>query len=462
MTALGTESRPCRVAIVGSGPSGFYAAEALFRSELAVRVDMFDRLPTPFGLVRGGVAPDHAKIKAVAVKFTKLAQDERFRFLGNVSLGNVTLGGDVTLDELRRFYDAVVLTTGAESDRRLGVPGEDLAGSHTATEFVGWYNGHPDYRAREFDLSQEVAVVVGQGNVAMDVSRVLSKTVDELAKTDMAEHALDALASSKVREVHLVGRRGPVQAKFTPPEIREMGELAACDPVVDAADLELNAASRAELEDIHNKELRENFEILRSFAERGPATKHTRFVIHFYESPVELRGGARVETLVLGKNRLEGEPFSQSAKDTGEREELACGLVFRSVGYRGVAIPGVPFDEKKAVVPNDAGRVLEDGVVLPGLYVAGWIKRGPSGVIGTNKPCAVETAQALVADVPALAPSETPDTDALVELLSGRGVRVVSFADWQKIDAVEVERGKAKGKPREKIVSVEEMLALLR
>lgn len=456
MTALGTESRPCRVAIVGSGPSGFYAAEALFRSELVVRVDMFDRLPTPFGLVRGGVAPDHAKIKAVAVKFTKLAQDERFRFLGNVNLGS-----DVTLDELRRFYDAVVLTTGAESDRRLGVPGEDLAGSHTATEFVGWYNGHPDYRAREFDLSQEVAVVVGQGNVAMDVSRVLSKTVDELAKTDMAEHALDALASSKVREVHLVGRRGPVQAKFTPPEIREMGELADCDPVVDAADLELNAASRAELEDIHNKELRENFEILRSFAARGAGTRKKRFVVHFYKSPVELRGGTRVESLLLGKNRLEGEPGSQSAKDTGEREELACGLVFRSVGYRGVAIPGVPFDERKAVVPNDGGRVLEDGVVLPGLYVAGWIKRGPSGVIGTNKPCAVETAKALVDDVATLAPCEVPETDALVELLSSRGVRVVSFADWQKIDAVEVERGKAKGKPREKIVSVEEMLAVL-
>lgn len=457
MTALGTDSRPCRVAIVGSGPSGFYAAEALFRAPLAVRVDMIDRLPTPFGLVRGGVAPDHPKIKAVAVKFTKLAEDERFRFLGNV-----TLGKDVTLEELRRFYDAILLATGAESDRRLGIPGEDLEGSHTATELVGWYNGHPDYRSRTFDLSQEVAVVIGQGNVAMDVSRVLLKTVDELKGTDIAEHALDAFASSKVREVHLIGRRGPVQAKFTPPEIREMGELADCDPVVDPADLELNPASRAELEDVRHKELRENFEVLRSFAERGAPTKRRRFIVHFLKSPLELRGASRVESIVLGKNRLEGEPHEQSARDTGEREELSCGLVFRSVGYRGVAVPGVPFDERKGVIPNEGGRVVEDGVVLPGLYVAGWIKRGPSGVIGTNKPCAVQSVKALLEDVPTLSPSEERESEGLLEVLSGRGVRVVSFADWKLIDAVEVERGRAKGKPREKIVSVDEMLSLLR
>lgn len=456
MSALGTDSRPVRVAIVGSGPSGFYAAEALFRSALAVRVDMIDRLPTPFGLVRGGVAPDHPKIKAVAVRFTKLAADERFRFLGNV-----TLGRDVSLAELRRFYDAIVLTTGAESDRRLGIPGEDLSGSHTATEFVGWYNGHPDYRSRAFDLSQEVAVIIGQGNVAMDVSRILSKTVDELRGTDIAEHALDALATSRVREVHLVGRRGPVQAKFTPPEIREMGELADCDPVVDPADLELNPASRAELEDPRHKELRENFEILRSFAERGAPSKGRRFIVHFHKSPVELRGHGRVESLVLGKNRLEGEPHQQRAKDTGERETLECGLVFRSVGYRGVAIPGVPFDEQRGVIPNEGGRVLEEGVVLPGLYASGWIKRGPSGVIGTNKPCAIETVKALVEDVPTLAPCEVPESEALLELLSGRDVRVVSFEDWKKLDAIEIERGKAKGKPREKIVSVDEMLSLL-
>lgn len=456
MTALGTEERPCRVAVVGSGPSGFYAAEALFRSHLPVRVDMFDRLPTPFGLVRGGVAPDHAKIKGVIAKYTKVALDERFGFFGNVCLGK-----DLTLAELRSFYDAIILTTGAETDRRLGISGEDLPGSHTATEFVGWYNGHPDYRAREFDLSQEVAVIVGQGNVAMDVTRILAKTVDELRSTDMAEHALDALASSRVKEIHLVGRRGPVQAKFTPPEIREMGELHDCDPVVDKRDLELNPSSRAELEELKNKELRENFDILRSFAERGAPSGRRRFYVHFYKSPIEIVGDGRVEKLVLGKNRLEGEPFSQSARDTGEREELDCGLVFRSVGYQGVALKDVPFDERKAVIPNDKGRVLEDGIVLPGLYVAGWIKRGPSGVIGTNKPCAVETVQALTEDVATLSPCEVPDSAALTELLEGRGVRVVTFADWQRIDAVEVERGRAKGKPREKIVSVDEMLSVL-
>jgi ferredoxin--NADP+ reductase len=419
-------------------------------------VDLFDRLPTPFGLVRGGVAPDHAKIKAVAAKFTKIAQDPRFRFLGNV-----TLGSDVSLEELRGHYDAVFLTTGAESDRRLGVPGEDLAGSHTATEFVAWYNGHPDYRDRHFDLSQEVAVVVGQGNVAMDVSRILAKTVDELRHTDIAAHALEALASSKIREVHLVGRRGPVQAKFTAPEIREMGELSGCEPVVNPADLVLNAASQAELDDAHSKELRENYEILQRFAANAPSDKRRRFVVHFCKGPTRLVGDTRVQGIELAKNRLEGDAFSQAAVDTGERETLPCGLVFRSVGYRGAPIPGVPFDDKRGLIPNEKGRVLAQGAVVPGLYTAGWIKRGPSGVIGTNKPCAVESAQALVEDLPALSARELPSRDALLALLAERQVKVVSFADWQRLDEEELRRGKAQGKVREKFVRVDEMLSFL-
>jgi ferredoxin--NADP+ reductase len=459
MTALGTPARPLRVAIVGSGPSGFYAAESLFRSDADVRVDMFDRLPTPYGLVRGGVAPDHHKIKAVIKKYSKIASDERFSFLGNVEVGE-----HITIDELSGFYDAVLLSVGAETDRKLGIPGEDLRGSYTATEFVGWYNGHPDYRDREFDLSQEVAVVIGQGNVAMDVTRILAKTVDELSHTDIAEHALDALAESKVKEIHLVGRRGPVQAKFTAPEIREMGELADCDPVLDVADLELNEASQAELDDKDAKGTRENFEILKAFGARGEPTKSRRCVIHFYKSPIELLGDSRLQQVKLETNRLEGEAFRQKARGTGEHSTLDAGLLFRSVGYRGVPLKGAPFRDDWGLIPNDLGRVQDkaDGDVIKGLYVAGWIKRGPSGVIGTNKPDSVETVKCLLEDMPELQPCATPDTGSVVELLKSRGQRVVSFADWQKIDAAEVARGEAKGKPREKFTRLDEMLEVLK
>ena len=456
MSKLGSASRPLRVAVIGSGPSGFYAAEALFKAEAVVQVELFDRLPTPYGLVRGGVAPDHQKIKNVIKVYDRIAATPGFAFLGNV-----TVGRDVSVDELRRFYDAVLFTSGAETDRRLGIPGEDLPGSHTATEFVGWYNAHPDYRARVFDLSTEVAVVIGQGNVAMDVSRILAKTVDELKDTDIAEHALDALAESNVREIHLIGRRGPAQCKFTPPEIKEIGELVDCDPVVHPEDLELNDASRLELEDKANALNRKNYETLTQFSQRSAPTKRKRYVCRFLESPVELQGEQRLERVVLEKNALQGEPNHQWAEGTGEKLTLDAGLLFRSIGYRGVAIPGAPFDERRGTMPNREGRVTEGDVVIPGLYAAGWIKRGPSGVIGTNKPDAYETVKVLLEDVPTLAPCSEPATQALVELLARRGVRAVSFEDWRRIDAAETARGASRGKPREKFSTVEEMLAIL-
>src|SRR5512134_1604614 len=264
MEALGTEGNPLRAAVVGSGPSGFYAAEALLKGGAAARVDMIERLPVPFGLVRHGVAPDHPKLKEAILVYDKIAR------LPNYSLlANVTVGRDVTVAELLACYHAVVFACGAESDRRLGVPGEDLQGSYTATEFVGWYNGHPDYRDRQFDLSREVAVIIGQGNVAIDVCRILAKTVDELKHTDIAEHALEALAESRIREIHLVGRRGPAQAKFTTKEFRELGELTACEPVVDAADLVLNPESLAELEDRAGSTAKKNMEVLQGFVARG-------------------------------------------------------------------------------------------------------------------------------------------------------------------------------------------------
>jgi len=454
--SIGTEACPLRVAVIGSGPSGFYAAEALLRDERPATVDVYDRLPTPYGLVRGGVAPDHEKIKKVVATYQKVAARPGFGFYGNVHLGR-----DVDVGFLRRHYDAVVLAVGAETDRRLGIPGEDLPGSHTATEFVGWYNGHPDYRERHFDLSSEVAVVIGHGNVAMDVSRILAKTVDELRATDIAAHALEALAESKVREIHVIGRRGPVQAKFTPPEIREVGELQNCEPVVDPGDLELDPASAGELE--ASRDAQKNLEILRGFAERSPGA-HTdrRYRVWFLHSPVALEGDGRVERVVLERNRLEGEAGALKARSTGEQVRLDAGLFFRSVGYRGIPIPGVPFDDRRGVIPNVAGRVVEsDGTPVPGLYVAGWIKRGPSGIIGTNRADAKETVTELLADVAKLPVATVRSREAVEADFRERGVRFVTFEDWERLDALEVEAGQAVGKPREKLTRVAEMLAAL-
>jgi ferredoxin--NADP+ reductase len=455
MSQLGSTDRPLRVAVAGSGPAGFYAAEALFKAGVEVRVDIFDRLPTPFGLVRAGVAPDHQKLKSVIRVYEQLATDPRLGFLGNV-----TVGRDVSVAEILRSYDALIAASGAETDRHLNVPGEDLPGSHTATEFVGWYNGHPDYQDRVFDLSGEVAVVVGQGNVAMDVSRILAKTVDELKETDITEHALEVLAASRIREIHVIGRRGPAQAKFTPPEIKEIGELADCDPRVDPADLDLGPACRAELEDAKNLHARRNLQVLESFAART-GVKARAYHLRFLLSPVELAGEGRLRRLELERNKLQGDPFHQRAVGTGERFSMPCDILFRSVGYRGVAVPGFPFDDRNGVIPNRAGRVMEGDTAVPGLYTAGWIKRGPSGVIGTNKPDAAETAASLVADLPNLPPCPDPSPGAVIALLRSRGIRPVTFEDWRTIDRAETERGRSKGKPREKFTRIEDMLALL-
>ena len=445
-----------RFAVVGSGPAGFYAAEALLAAESSPLVDVYDSLPAPFGLVRYGVAPDHPKIKNIIARYEKTAAHPGFAFFGNV-----TVGKDITVEEMRRFYDAIVFANGAQTDRRLGVPGEDLPGSYTATEFVAWYNGHPDYQDREFDLSHECVVVIGQGNVAVDVARILCKTVDELKDTDITARALEVLAESRVREVRMIGRRGPVQAAFTPPEMKELGEFEDCDLVVDAAELELNDASRAELEVLKWREAQKNYDLLKDAAAKTPSGKARRLLIQFYRGPKELVGASRLDGVVLEKNVLSGEPGKQKATGTGITELVKCGVLFRSVGYRGVALPGVPFDDKNGVIPNVEGRVTENGQPLSGLYVAGWIKRGPSGIIGTNKPDSFETVKALMSDLPSLVRCAEPSRQALVELLRSRGVRVVSYDDWRRIDAAEVERGTPLGKPREKFVSIDEMLGVV-
>jgi ferredoxin--NADP+ reductase len=453
-----------RVAVIGAGPAGFYTAEHLFRQAgLDVEVDLYDRLPTPYGLVRFGVAPDHQKIKNVTAAFDKTAAHPGFRFFGNVELGK-----DVTLEDLRAHYHQIVYTTGAQTDRRMGIPGEDLRGSHPATDFVAWYNGHPDFREHRFDLSQERVAVVGVGNVAVDVVRILCRTADELAVTDIADDALAALRESRVREVYLLGRRGPAQAAFTNPEIRELGELPGADVTARADEVEPDPLSRAELERSGDRGTLKKVEILREYARRVPAGKPRTLTIRFLVSPVALladeSGGIAGVRLVHNELSATAAGTLQ-ARPTDRFEELPAGLVFRSVGYRGVPIPGVPFHDAWGVILNDKGRVLEPESREPrtGEYAAGWIKRGPTGVIGTNKPDAAETVACMVEDAGRgrlLAPAE-PDAAAVLALVRQRQPQWISWADWQRLDALETDRGRATGRPRVKFTRVQEMLAAL-
>jgi len=464
MTELGTEARPLRVAVVGAGPAGYYAADHLFRQDQrVVEVDMIDRLPTPYGLVRAGVAPDHQKIKSVTAAFDKTASQPRFRFFGNVDYGKA-----VTLDELRAHYHQIVFTTGAQTDRRMDIPGEDLVGSHPATEFVAWYNGHPDYRDYRFDLGQERVAVVGVGNVAVDVARVLCRSGDELAVTDIADYALEALRASRVREVYLLGRRGPAQAAFTNPEIKELGELADASIAVSPEEAELDPLSRAELERTQDRVTMKKVDILQSYATRKTDAKAKRLTVRFLVSPVELHGDAagHVRGMRLCRNELVATPAgSLQARATDRVEDLDAGLVFRSVGYRGVPLPGIPFHEKWGVVLNAKGRIVDPASQEPlvGEYAAGWIKRGPTGVIGTNKPDAAETVVCMVEDVAsgAILSPAAPEAAAAEALVARRAPHYVSYADWRRLDALEVERGRAAGRPRVKFTSVEEMLAAL-
>jgi len=457
MSTLGTEQNPLLVAIVGSGPSGFYAAEALIKSDITVKVDVLERLPSPFGLVRSGVAPDHQKLKQAIKLYEKIAASPDFNLIANV-----TVGKDVTVEDLSESHHAVIFTCGAESDRKLGVPGEDLKGSHTATEFVGWYNGHPDYRDREFDLSHDVAIIIGQGNVAADVSRILSKTVDELKHTDIAQHALDTLAESKIKEIHVIGRRGPAQAKLTPKELREFGELADCSPIVLEQDMILNPESEKELEEKSNIASKKIYDLFYEFSKRDiDSSKSKKCFFSFLMGPKELVGNSRLEKVVLEKNGLSGEPFKQSARGTGETIELESGILFRSIGYRGVPIEGVPFHESWGTIPNDKGRVTDnDNNVVSQFYTAGWIKRGPSGIIGTNRACSVETVGCLLQDLPNLDDgSKKLGAAAIYTILDSNNIRHVNYAEWKKIDAKEIERGEPKGKPREKYTYIDEMLS---
>lgn len=459
---LGTEANPFRVAIIGSGPSGFYAADYLLRNpELVVEVDMFDRLPTPFGLVRGGVAPDHAKIKSVTRLYDKIAACARFRFFGNVELGR-----DITREDLRAYYHQIIYAVGAQSDRRMGIPGEDLAGSFAATEFVGWYNGHPDYRELQFDLSQTAVAVIGNGNVAMDVARILASSYEELAQTDIADYALEALRASQVRDIYLLGRRGPAQAAYTNPEIKEMGELADADVIVRPEDAALDSLSADYVANSGDRVAARNVEILQQYAEQPPRGKSRRIHMRFLVSPTELGGTNRVESITVVKNELYvSDDGSLRPRPTDVTETIPVGLVFRSIGYKGLALPDVPFDARAGVIPNVQGRVSDPqtGATITGDYCVGWIKRGPSGIIGTNKPDSIETAALMLQDAAAgrMHQPAHPEKEAIVALLRERRIDYVTYEDWLAIDRIEQERGKALGRPRLKFTRIADMLDAL-
>ena len=448
-----------RVAIVGSGPAAFYSAMELLRhDDPMVSVDMLERLPTPYGLVRGGVAPDHEKIKSVTKIFERAAGHPRFRFFGNVEFGK-----DIQRIELLQHFHAVIYAYGSSTDRHLNIIGETLKGSHAATEFVGWYNGHPDYRYHQFDLTSKRVAIIGMGNVAIDCARILCQDPENLAKTDIAQHALEALRQSKVEEVFLIGRRGPVQAAFTPAEVRELLHLPKVDALMRASDLELDDHSKEELSKA-SRNTKLNMEILQQIHDQGDRGNPRKLHLCFLISPTKIEGTKRVEGLDLVHNEIVKEGGVLKAKATDEVMHLNVDMVLRSIGYMGEAISGLPFDDRRGTIPNDQGQLLDsvDGKLLKQEYTAGWIKRGPSGVIGTNKQDALETVNRLKQNWQTI---QTPEPKLvqvdLVDLLEDKKINFVSFDDWKKLDKFEVEQGQSFAKTRQKICEVQEMLDLI-
>lgn len=458
---LGSAARPLRVAVVGSGPAGFFTAEALLRQTVcSVDVDVFERLPTPYGLVRSGVAPDHAKVKSVAAMYARTAERSAFRFFGNV-----TLGRDIDVADLRAHYDQTVYAIGNEADRRLGIDGEGLWGCVPAAVFVGWYNGHPDYRAAPISLDAARAVIVGNGNVAIDIARILSKTTDELAATDIADHALAALQKSAVREVVVLGRRGPAQAAFTPAELKELGELKEAQLVIDDAELILDEASD---EDVRSggSHVKRNLELLRELA-RTPAQRPRTIRFRFLRSPVAVVGDDRdrVRAVRVERNVLVRRPSGGSAAvGTGELEDIDAELVIAAVGFDGAPVRGVPFDAKRRTVANREGRVTTtDGAELvPNEYAVGWAATGAQGLIGAHRASATELVRKMLADLPQAPARALPPRDAIVALLGERRIPFVTFDDWKKLDAIEVARGARRGAPRSKLTDVDAMLSAVR
>ncbi|MFT4843974.1 MAG: ferredoxin--NADP+ reductase [Planctomycetota bacterium] len=454
-------NRTWRVAVVGSGPAAFYTADALFKSGVqGVAVDLFDRLPVPFGLVRGGVAPDHQKIKGVVKIYDKIAANEGFRFFGNVCLGR-----DLQVDDLNAHYHQVVYAFGCESDSKLNVAGEDLSGVYAATDFVGWYNGHPDHRHHQFDLHNAKRVaLVGNGNVAMDVARILLASPDELAKTDIAEHSLETLRKSTVEEVVLLGRRGPAQAAFSPKEIAEIAALPDVDVVITKKDATLDELSAAWLEKDGARSQKRNADFCAKQAELGEGEQPNKLRCRFLVSPTALHGeNGKLTSISIDHMQLQADDSgTPRPRPTGESEQVPVDLLFKAIGYRGEPVPGVPFEERKGIVPNEFGRVVEKlgGDVRVGHYAAGWCKRGPTGLIGTNSLDAKDTVVGMLADYEAeklLSPSK----DDIAALLAERSVDAVTWADWQRLDEWERKEGESRGKLRHKLTSIEDLMKVI-
>lgn len=426
------------IAIIGSGPAGFYAADAIQKSIENPIIDIIERLPTPYGLIRGGVAPDHQTTKKVAKKFEKTALAGDIRYFGNVEVGR-----DLTLDELREIYDVVILAIGAPADRKLTIPGSDKVGVHGSAAFVGWYNGHPDFVELEPDLKINAAMVIGNGNVALDVARLLVRSKSGRAKTDLPLYARDAMDASPIKDVYVLGRRGPQDAKFTNVELREMLDLSECVPVVDPADL--SDEMPADMDDRDRRLAEKNLETLRAFSGIDPSGKPKRAHFVFYAQPVEILGGTHVEGIRIERTKVE----NGRAIGTGVTRDIPCGMVIAAIGYRADPIPGLPYDEALGIIPNDRGRIEQ------GLYAVGWIKRGPSGVISSSRPDGIEVAEHIAADF--AAGGTRPGRDRLAELLAERGVRVVHFEDWQRLEKTEIDRASGP-QPRHKFTDVADMI----
>lgn len=453
-----------RIAIIGSGPAGFYAAEHLFKkSDAEIHIDMFDKLPTPHGLVRSGVAPDHQKIKSVSKVFDKIALKPDFRFFGNIEYGK-----HIKLDELKKYYNQIVFATGAQTDRKMGIPGEDLKGSHTATEFVAWYNAHPDYTDLDFDLSVESVAIVGVGNVAVDVARILCRNKKELLETDIATYALEKLAKSNIKTVYMLGRRGPAQAAFTNPEVRELGKLEDTRVRTIPEEVEIDELTKEELDRKDDKYTEKKLEIIKSFSEEGGEGKDKTLYIRFLVSPVEIIGdeNGNVKKLKIVKNELyRNEKGDLRPRATDVYEELDVGLVFRSIGYSGIPLPGLPFDDKRGVIPNIKGRITEEesDMVLTGLYATGWIKRGPTGVIGTNKSDSGETVECMLEDINSgkLINTERYTDEEIKDFIREKNPRFITYREWLKLDELEKQRGREQGRPRVKFTNISEILEVL-
>jgi len=462
MSKLGTENNPLRVAVIGAGPAGFYTAEHLLKQkQFNIEVDLFDRLPTPYGLVRGGVAPDHQKIKSVTKAYERTAQKKGFRYFGFVEFGK-----DIKLADLKAHFHQIVFATGTQAGKLLNIPGAELNGSHAASDFVAWYNGHPDYGMFEFDLSKERAVVIGVGNVAMDVARILCLTPDELRRTDIADYALEALSNSNIKEVYILGRRGPAQAAFTNPEIKELGKLDDTDVVVLPEEAQLDPLSQADLDARRDQSTLRKVELIQEYAHHPSKDKSRQIILRFLVSPDEILGddAGKIIGIHLVKNVLtKTEVGTLRPLKTEQTEKISAGLVFHSIGYRGLPLPEVPFNEKWGVIPNENGRVLdsETDENIVGLYTAGWIKRGPSGVIGTNKLDASETVKCMLEDFEKgiLLNPLMPEAASAEKMIRLHQPEYIIFDEWLQLDGLEVERGKEKDRPRLKFTVIDEMLS---